>query len=352
MRKRAWLVASLCVVLSGHGFSTAAQSAAPGQAAESAYRFLDAEKTKSLLSPEPNVGKVAKLLAEAGADGYDIRLAARWPWSLNLLLQRGDGRPRRFEVIHEAREGPFLRELNEAGARGFSVVRGTVKWSKRFDWVGVVERGSGTSRFTYSITKGAQEVTQALASSGDGGRVMAGLVVTEGFTSSRPVVFLEEAEPAGADPSTNGKREYRIVSTARTSSLENDIRTAAAEGFRVVDASAPMTVLMARSAGTIELREYRVIAAARIPTAVSELSGAGAEGFRIAAVTENALELVFVVERAAGAVGRYEYRLPILKAEDAARVLADAEAEGFAVTSLLSEIVVLERPSSGSAGPE
>jgi hypothetical protein len=168
-------------------------------------------------------------------------------------------------------------------------------------------------------------------------------------------VFLEQAGATPAPPPEAGaEREYRIVSAERTSALENDLRAAAVEGYRVVGAGLGyMTVVLARERGTTPPPvDYRLVATIRIETGVQELTAAGAQGFRIVATSQNGPGAVFVMERHQGASERFEYRIAELQEATANRILVDADTEGYRVHRLLSDLVLLERqgtPISPSA---
>ena len=89
--------------------------------------------------------------------------------------------------------------------------------------------------------------------------------------------------------------------------------------------------------------EYRVVATTYAATAEGELTAAGAAGFRVAWVPQSSSEGVFVLERSPGQSGQFAYVVRRLKEQDANEVLVRAEAEGFRVVQLFSDLVVLER---------
>ena len=104
-----------------------------------------------------------------------------------------------------------------------------------------------------------------------------------------------------------------------------------------------MTVIMERDPSASVPVDYRVIAMRYADTAARELQAAGAEGFRIALVPQSTAEGVFVLQRSPGQSERFTYIVGRLKEENPNELLARAEAEGFRVVLLFSDLVVLER---------
>jgi hypothetical protein len=82
----------------------------------------------------------------------------------------------------------------------------------------------------------------------------------------------------------------------------------------------------------------------RQATAIKELNEAGAEGYGIAAMSENRSEAVFVLLRNPAMSQRFEYQMIELQETAANQILRDAEAQGYRIVYLLSDLVVLQRP--------
>ena len=85
----------------------------------------------------------------------------------------------------------------------------------------------------------------ALTNSNAAGRTPVGVVGRQGMAAANTVLFFEEIEGAQRETSESQQAEYRVVSAARTSAMQEDPAAAAAEGFRVIAAgSGYMTVIM------------------------------------------------------------------------------------------------------------
>jgi len=177
---------------------------------------------------------------------------------------------------------------------------------------------------------------------GDGSRQGVTLVAVLGGDSKPPLLILEapmEGVPGVRDAP---EREYRILATRQTPTLEKEIQQAAAEGFRAIGAGL-LTVVMAReprSSGPV--LDYQVAAMIRFSTAQRELHEAGAQGFRLA-VTPEGGEGIFVFHRTPGTPERFDYQIGGLTEETGSEILSAAERNGYRVAALLSNIGVFER---------
>ena len=194
------------------------------------------------------------------------------------------------------------------------------------------------------MVKGTKEGEDALANSATTGRALVGILGRQGLVAANTLLFLEESDEPRVPPAS-AQRDYRILATARTSAMQNDLAEAAAEGFRVVGAGfGDMTAVMARERGSPPTPiEYRLIGMIRVETAVKELQAAGAEGFRVAAMSEHGQEGVFILHRTPGTSERFDYRVLRLEEATANQTLIDAEAGGYRILTLLNDLVVLER---------
>jgi hypothetical protein len=308
-----WLAASVA--------SVAGQ--VPAAAPEQQYLFIN--------------GLDSKKVVAAGNEGYEVQLVARFEKSFEMLLRRDGEGPRTYRVAATSRLSTFVKELNEAGAQGFRLVPRSVKRT-----FAVLEQQPNGARYKYVAVKGAEGGARALAELGQRGSTLVAVLAAEAFTSLEPVVLLEEVEGAVSQATTAG-RDYRVLATTKTSTLEKEITQAAAEGFRVVRAGF-MTVVMERDpAATVAPADYRIVAMLRTPTAERELQAAGAEGYRIALVPEHEQEGVFVLHRSPSASERYDYRVVKLKHKSANEVALQAEADGYRAVVLFNDIAVFER---------
>lgn len=326
---------------------TAAQT--PGVPGDQQYLFIDAQTTRSRLTRTTNLERVRARLMDAADKGYGVQFLAGFSSSANLLLTRGGRGPASYRMVTSPRESAFLNELNQAASQGFRVVPEGIKvfeeggpLGNQTNWLAVLLKQSDTSQVKYSVVKGTKEGEEALANSTAAGRALVGIIGRQGLVAANTLLFFEES--AGGVPPSQ-RRDYRIVATARTSSLEKDLTEAAAEGFRVIGAGfGYLTVVMAREPGSTPTPlEYRVIAMIRVATAVKELQAAGAEGFRIASISENGPEGVFILHRSPRTADRFEYELIALQEATASQTLVKAAAAGYRMIHLLNDLVVLER---------
>ncbi len=345
----ATLTASLCfLILAALAGPRAQAPAIPGG---QQYLLIDAQNTRSRLTRTVNLSKVRERLMDAVQKGYGVHLVAGFSSSANLLLKRGDAGSGSYRMVVTSSESAFLKDVNQAASQGFQVVPGGVKafdeagsFGNQTTWIAVLKNLSGTPRYKSSVVKGTKEGEEALTRSATTGRLLVGILGRQGMVAANTLLFLEEHDGPKV-PAVSEQRDYRIVTTARTSTMQNDLAAAAAEGFRVTGAgSGNMTVVMMRERGSPPTPiEYRVIAMIRVETAVKELQAAGAEGFRVAATSEHGQEGVFILHRTPGTSERFDYRMVTLEEATANQTLIDAEAGGYRILTLLNELVVLER---------
>ena len=142
---------------------------------------------------------------------------------------------------------------------------------------------------------------------------------------------------------------YRVLSTARTSTMQKEMQDAATAGFRFADVmggetalgGSEVVVVMARGSDPAEY-EYRLLAASKTSTMQKELQDAGDIGFTYRAQTQfksafGGKEVVVILERAKDPVTRprYEYRLlATTKTSTMQRELTDAAERGFEFVGL------------------
>ncbi len=155
-------------------------------------------------------------------------------------------------------------------------------------------------------------------------------------------------------------QRYLLLATERTGTMEEELAEAAALGFRIVTGSPTsgneMALLLERVATPPDTYEYQLLATTRTSTMQEELAEAAAEGFRLLPRTMIAKtgrwtggqEVVVVLERSPGGVGhRYEY---LLLATNLTATLQDELSQaldgGFTLAGLVSRgehMVILER---------
>jgi hypothetical protein len=312
---------------------------------EPRYLLIDAAQARSRLLRTTNFSRIRDRLAEAGNQGYGLVSLAGSSSSANLLLKRDGAGPRTYRLVFNGREGGFLNDLNKAASDGLRVVPGTVKAFEEAGgtiWMAVVAPAPEAPRATYLVVKGTDEGEKALDGASAAGRSLVAILGRIGMTSANTLLFFEQHAP---EQSTGAAPVHRIIANSKTSTTEKEIIEAAAGGFRLLGAGfGYMTVVMSRSNDAAnEPVDYRLLAMINAKTAIDELNKAGAEGFRLTAISENGPEGVMVLHRKPGAADHFEFQVLRLEEDTVNRTLLDAEADGYRIAHLFSDIVVLER---------
>jgi hypothetical protein len=175
------------------------------------------------------------------------------------------------------------------------------------------------------------------------------VATTQGFSSQELKV----------DP----EQRYLLLAATKTSTMEKELSAAAALGFRVIAASptsgAEMVLFLERTAKPPDTYQYRLLATTKTGTAAKELAEAAAQGFRLipqSAIAKDSVsgkmfgaprELVIVLERAPGALRRYEYKLlATSKTSTMQKEVADAVTAGFSIVGIVSRdehMVIMEK---------
>lgn len=149
---------------------------------------------------------------------------------------------------------------------------------------------------------------------------------------------------------------YLLLATTRTGTMEEELDEAAALGFRVVTAAAnpnEMVLFLERVAEPPDTYDYRLLATTRTSTFQEELDAAAAEGFRVLSRTPICKDgireqIVAILERAPGDVRRYEYELlATSRTSTLQEEVSDAVATGFALSAIVScdeeHVALMER---------
>jgi hypothetical protein len=258
---------------------------------------------------ETNESKIERALNEAGARGFVLIAAADY----RFVLRRDEGTTHAYRVIEASRDSTLLKEINEAGDQGFRVLPHAVMSAGGSALV-VLERQPQASKYTYVTVKGDDTADAAIDTARRSGATIVAVLGKEPSEFSlafggnpAPLLILEKGGPSAADD-----RDYRVVSTKLTGSLEKEIRAAGTEGFHAIG-SAFMTVVLERADSEPQAREHRLVATTRASTAEREINALAAEGFRIVALPRAPKEWLFVMERRQVAEPRYQYVLATLE---------------------------------------
>ena len=146
-----------------------------------------------------------------------------------------------------------------------------------------------------------------------------------------------------------GKVEYKVLSTSKTSTMEKEMQLAAALGFRyggvtggsTAAGGAEVVVIMTKVTEPVEF-EYRLLATSKTSTMQRELQDAGDVGFEFKGQTVfksafGGQEVVAILERAKDqrVSKRWEYRLlATSKTSTMQKELSEAGAQGFEFVGL------------------
>jgi hypothetical protein len=139
--------------------------------------------------------------------------------------------------------------------------------------------------------------------------------------------------------------EYRVLATNKTSTMEKEMRDAAAAGFRfggtmggdTAFGGNEVVVLMTKAGGAAQRYEYRLLATSKTSTMQHELQDAAAAGFEyrgqsVFSSMFGGKEVVVILERdrEATSKARWEYRLlATSKTSTMQKELSDIGADGF-----------------------
>jgi hypothetical protein len=156
--------------------------------------------------------------------------------------------PIQYRVLATTRTSTMEKELAEAGAAGFrfaAVMGGDTALGGK-EVVIVMGKWPGlTHRFEYRLLATARTSTmqRELQEAADAGYAYVGQSVFQSAFGGREVVCILEREP---QPDDRVKYEYRLLATSRTSTMENELREAGRQGFEIVG----MTVGQTSAGGT------------------------------------------------------------------------------------------------------
>jgi hypothetical protein len=170
-----------------------------------------------------------------------------------------------------------------------------------------------------------------------------GLLTVAALTVLAPLI-------ATAQSKDRGPKQYRVLATTRTSTLEKELNEAAAAGFRFYSVMGGETVIggkevvtvVGRAEGDTPRYQYKLLATNRTSTMQRELQQAADAGFHYIGQTvfESLLggrEVVAILERDSENTARtkYEYRLfATTRTSTMERELTIAGAEGFEVLGM------------------
>jgi hypothetical protein len=144
----------------------------------------------------------------------------------------------------------------------------------------------------------------------------------------------------------------------KTSTMQKELDEASAQGFRIITAASScnqseMVLFLERVAQPPDTYKYRLLATARTSTMEKELNQAAQEGFRLLPRTITAKEgflsneIVTVLEQSPKSNKRYEYKLlATSRTSTLQKEVAQTESDGFVLVGLVGRgenMVIMEK---------
>ena len=154
------------------------------------------------------------------------------------------------------------------------------------------------------------------------------------------------------------ENRYLLLSTMKTSTMQKELDEASAQGFRIIAAASScnqseMVLFLERVAQPPDTYKYRLLATARTSTMEKELNQAAQEGFRLLPRTITAKEgflsneIVTVLELSPKSNKRYEYKLlATSRTSTLQKEVAQTESDGFVLVGLVGRgenMVIMEK---------
>ena len=347
-------------------------------------RIPDPEATYEYQVLETNrVSTMRKELNQAAARGFRPHPRAIFREPLLVVMEREPGRKPapEYSLYAKGRTTTLREAIFEAAANGYSVVGASGN-----DSLVVMEEGvepvppplqqlptTATAELrSYTIDLRGQEASKIQEQLDEA--TNRGYCITGSSGIDPDVVNLE----MNAEPSE--RCEYRILTTDKVSSLENELNQAGAEGFRLIPhgfnerdtfVGHSVQTVLERTQGSAKPYNYRALCTSRISTLQGELKQSSAAGFRVVpfAVLERTpyvgCDLLVVAEKTPDSPPPCEYLvLSTQRASTLDEEILEALLEGYEVLVQLTRggrgplaepyVALLERPvtvpSATSAG--
>ncbi len=154
------------------------------------------------------------------------------------------------------------------------------------------------------------------------------------------------------------ENRYLLLSTVKTSTMQKELDEASAHGFRIISAASScgqseMVLFLERVTQPPDTYKYRLLATARTSTMEKELNQAAQEGYRLLPRTITAKEgflsneIVSVLELTPKSSKRYQYRLlATSRTGTLQKEVAQSEADGFVLVGLVGRgenMVIMEK---------
>lgn len=150
---------------------------------------------------------------------------------------------RTYKVLATNKTSTMQKEMQEAGQLGFRfvAVMGGATAGGGKEVVVLMEKDPANQTFDYRLLAATRTSTlqKEMQEAGDSGFGVVGQTVFESMFGGAETAAIVERGSAGSKV----RYEYRLVATARTSTLERELQEAAADGFIAVDLTVGKTAL-------------------------------------------------------------------------------------------------------------
>jgi hypothetical protein len=172
------------------------------------------------------------------------------------------------------------------------------------------------------------------------------------------ILFASVSTVAQGKLKIDPENRYLLLSTMKTSTMQKELDEASAQGFRIITAASScnqseMVLFLERVAQPPDTYKYRLLATARTSTMEKELNQAAQEGFRLLPRTITAKEgflsneIVTVLEQSPKSNKRYEYKLlATSRTSTLQKEVAQTESDGFVLVGLVGRgenMVIMEK---------
>ena len=329
-----------------------------------------------LLIQTTDSDQLAAGLEQASAAGYHVVCASsaagkeRVLWhsgGLAVVLEKSSdpGAAHAYRVVRMPPGGlppkRFHEVLDGPGAEGFRFVPALAIPKESFgrlprigmqSQVLLLERApSETRRFTYRVglELGAKAMCKHIAEGEEAGFKVAAMLALPGYLT---LIMERDSADVSAPVSPVPQDRYLYLDTVSDGTLRDRVRKAAAEGYRVKDASrhslrgGARSVLLEKVASLEAPYSYEFVDGQEAAAVDSAMNEAGSRGYRL---HPRAMALgLLMLEKAPGAPTAYSYRL--LTPDSAAELesgLAKAAGDGYSIAGMENPgTVVLEKPGA------
>ena len=160
------------------------------------------------------------------------------------------------------------------------------------------------------------------------------------------VVLMGRSSPGG-ELKIEPNQQYLLLSTTKTSTMEEELTEAAGQGFQVLQAASSgvgILLLLERSAKPPETYRYKVLATVKIDTMYTELGDIAKEGYRLlprTIMTKRKMigppELLCILEKEPGAGDKQRYEYEVLgtsKTSTLEKEILESRQKDFSIVGL------------------